>query len=42
MGDHPVLNAHPGHVLRRSERIQRLNDENNIVVLFVVFFMNNT
>jgi len=27
MGDHVVLNAHPGRVLRRSERIRRLNEE---------------
>ena len=27
MGDHPVLNAHPGRVLRHSERIRRLNEE---------------
>ena len=26
-GDHAVLNAHPGRVLRRSERIRRLNEE---------------
>ena len=27
MGDHAVLHAHPGRVLRRSERIRRLNEE---------------
>ena len=27
MGDYAVLRAHPGRVLRRSERIRRLNEE---------------